>query len=47
MFTKDYLKLVLADKKKLMPISDVRYVNVPTYDEISVLKLWPIMQQNK
>ena len=47
MFTKDYLKLVLADKKKLMPISDVRYVNVPTYDEISVLRLWPIMQQNK
>ena len=25
----------------------MRYVNVPLYDEISVLKLWPIMQQNK
>ena len=44
MFNKDFLKQVLAEEKELMPIKDVRFINVPHYDEISVKSLWPEMQ---
>ena len=44
MFNKDFLKLVLADEKKLMPINEVRFINVPHYDEVSVKRLWPKMK---
>ena len=40
---KDYLKLVLSDEKKLMPLSEVKTVKIPSYDEISVKQLWPMM----
>ena len=36
MFNKDFLKQVLAEEKMLMPISQVRFINVPHYDEVSV-----------
>ena len=36
MFNKDFLKQVLAEEKMLMPIREVRFVNVPHYDEVSV-----------
>ena len=37
---KDFLKSVFAGKKKLMPVSQVRPVNVPKYDELSVTALY-------
>jgi hypothetical protein len=40
MVTKDHLKAVLAGDKKFLRMSEVRYINVPTYDEISVLRLY-------
>ena len=40
MITKDHLKLVLAGKKKLMKMEEVRFVNVPTFDEVSVKLLY-------
>ena len=43
---KDYLKLVLADEKDLLPLDQVKQVAVPLYDELAVGKLWPLMQQN-
>jgi hypothetical protein len=37
---KDFLKSVFADRKKLMPLNQVRSVNVPRYDELSVTALY-------
>ena len=36
MVNRDFLKMVLADKKKLMPLKDVNFVVVPKFDELSV-----------
>ena len=38
---KDFLRDVLSDQKHLMEIQNVRFVNVPLYDELSVKNLWP------
>ncbi len=40
MVTKDHLKAVLAGDKKFLRMSEVRYINVATYDEISELRLY-------
>ena len=47
MINKDFLKKVLNEQKKLLPLTDVKYVNVPRYDELSVRKFWPILRQDK
>lgn len=36
---------MLSEEKKLMPLSDVKLVTVPTYDELSVKNMWPHMQK--
>ena len=36
MINKDHLKSVLSEKKKFLEMSEVRLVNPPAYDEISV-----------
>ena len=36
MVNKDFLKKVLSEEKKLLSLNDVKYVNVPRYDELSV-----------
>lgn len=43
---KDFLKQVFVGKKKLLGMSEVKRVNVPTYDELSVVNLWPDMQSD-
>jgi hypothetical protein len=43
MVNKDFLKQVLAEDKELLQIKDVRFVNVPMYDELAVKRLWPEM----
>jgi hypothetical protein len=40
----DFLKQVLKDEKLLMPLSQVKTIQVPFYDEISVQTLWPMMK---
>ena len=45
MCNKDFLKEVLSGDKELLELSDVRYINVPLYDELSVVTLWPLMQE--
>jgi hypothetical protein len=37
---KDFIKMILADKKKLMPRSQLRPIVVPNFDELSVKNLW-------
>jgi hypothetical protein len=40
---KDFLKSVLKEEKSLFSMQDVKWVNVPQYDELSVKNLWPDM----
>ena len=47
MINKDFLKKILKDEKKLLPLADVKYVNVPRYDELSVKRFWPILRQDE
>ena len=41
---KDFLKQVFVGQKKLMGLNEVKRVNVPMYDELSVVNLWPDLQ---
>jgi len=47
MINKDFLKQVFRDEKKLLALSDVKYVHVPHYDELSVKKFWPILREDE
>ena len=44
MMNKDFLKEVFEGSKSLLGLSEVKYVNVPLYDELSVGNLWPRLQ---
>ena len=41
LINKDFLKQVLADEKALIKKSDISYIEVPHYEELSVKALWP------
>lgn len=43
MVTKEFLKAVLAEEKDLLKIGEVRFVNAPVFDELSVKKLYDKM----
>ena len=45
MLTKDFLKLILADEKKLFEFKQVNLISVPFFDELSVKNIWPQMQK--
>ena len=40
MVTREYLKDVLQGKKKLLKMSEVRFINAPLFDEIAVKNLY-------
>ena len=44
---KDFLKEVLTGKKTLLPLGEVRRINMPLYDELSVVRIWPLMQNDQ
>ena len=46
-FVIDFLKQVFRDEKKLLTLNEVKYVHMPHYDELSVKKFWPILQEDK
>ena len=46
MLNRDFMKQLLAEEKKLLELRQVVHVNVPHYDELSVKKFWPLMQQD-
>ena len=46
MLNRDFMKQLLAEDKKLLELRQVVHVNVPHYDELSVKKFWPLMQQD-
>ncbi len=43
---KDFLKEVFINEKSLLELNRVKFVNVPLYDELSVVNLWPRMQDD-
>ena len=43
MINKDFLKEVFIEEKSLLRLDEVKRVNVPLYDELSVVSLWPMM----
>jgi len=47
MMNKDFLKEVFTDDKALLKLSEVKWRHVPLYDELSVVRLWPMMQEDK
>ena len=44
---KDFLKEVLSEQKTLLRLNQVKRIYVPLYDELAVLKLWPMMQSDE
>ena len=47
MINKDFLKQVLKEEKNLFSLFEVKYVNVPHYDELSVKRFWPILREDE
>ena len=41
----DFLRQVLTEEKELLPLSAVKLVTVPNYDELSVKNMWPHMRK--
>ncbi len=46
MLNRDFVRQLLAEAKKLLELRAVRHVNMPRYDELSVKKFWPLMQED-
>ena len=47
MVNKDFLKKVLCDQKKLLPIADCKFINVPKFDELSVKHIFPLFSDDE
>ena len=43
MLTKDFLKQILMEEKKLVEIKEISMIKVPFFDELSVKNIWPKM----
>ena len=41
MINKDFLRMILMEEKKLFTLEEKREINVPRYDELSVVLLYP------
>ena len=44
--TKDFLRKVFADEKKLFKKNQVSYITIPYWDELSVIRLWPDLKKD-
>ena len=44
---KDFLKEVFAEEKELLELKEVSFINVPLFDELSVIKIWPMTKDDK
>ena len=47
MMNKDFLKEVFKDDKCLLRLDEVCRINVPLYDELSVINIWPMMKEDE
>ena len=46
MMNRDFLRQVLKGEKRLLPLKDLRTIVVPKFDELAVVKLFPLMKNN-
>ena len=46
MMTKDFLKQVLSGKKRLLKMSEVKFINVPRFEELSIKNLFPHLKND-
>ena len=46
MLNKDFLREVFIEKKGLLKLTEVKWRNVPFYDELAVKKIWPDVQND-
>ena len=44
MVNKDHMRKILLEEKRFMPLEDVKTVNMPKWDELSVKHMWPKMK---
>ena len=47
MLNKDFLKEIFTEEKKLLRLDEVKRICVPLYDELAVIKLWPMMKSDQ
>ena len=47
MLNKDFLKEIFTDQKSLLRLDQVKRISVPQFDELSVIKLWPMLQSDE
>ena len=47
MINKDFLKEVFAEEKGLLELKEVKWINVPLFDELSVINIWPMTKEDK
>ena len=46
-FTKDFIKDLLANKKSLIKMVDIRMIAVPQYQELGVCKIWKQVNEDE
>ena len=46
MINKDFLKEVLTENKELLALKEVTWINVPLFDELSVVNIWPMTKED-
>ena len=46
MFNKDMMRSLLNDEKKIFSMAEIRPINVPKYDELSVKNIYPSIKDD-
>ena len=46
-FTKDFIKDLLANKKSLIKMVDIKMIAVPQYQELGVFKIWKQVNEDE
>ena len=44
MINRDFMRAILSGKKKLLKACDVKRVNIPKFDELSVKRVFPLVK---
>lgn len=47
MLNKDFLKEIFTNHKQLLRLDQVKRICVPLYDELAVIKIWPMLKQDE
>ena len=47
MLNKDFLKEVFIEQKRFLRLDEVKRICVPLYDELAVIKIWPMTKEDE